>query len=461
MNFQPLADALGTFGFLALAALFGFIVLLILSFILLKRSLQKTLIERVQSAFSEQNRTNAENMNSLRSFILTGHSALRKELLQQIQSFKEDERGAFSEFKSDLQTISQANQAVRDTLSGTLSQYRTDLAGNFLILQKNTQDAFSGLSGAMQEKLDSMRKSNEEKLEVMRQTVDEKLQATLESRLGESFRLVSEQLLKVQEGLVEMRRLAGEVGDLKGVLTNVKTRGTFGEVQLGAILEDMLAPDQFAKNVRTVPGSACPVEFAVRLPGSGPAPVWLPIDSKFPMEDFQRLEACRQNNDAKGAAEAVKSLTNRVKSMARDIHEKYIHVPETTEFGILFLPTESLYAEVLRIDGLAQEVQNKYRVVISGPAVMAALLNSLRMGFKTLAISRRSEELWSMLLKVKGDFERFSREIEATQKQVDRVRDSLENMQRTTKSLNRKLDGMETLPKMQGRSELRALTEEK
>jgi DNA recombination protein RmuC len=280
----------------------------------------------------------------------------------------------------------------------------------------------------------------------MRATVDEKLQSTLETRLGQSFQLVSERLEAVQRGLGEMQALAAGVGDLKRVLTNVKTRGTFGEVQLGALLEQILVAEQYAANVATVPGSADRVEYAIRLPGTEEgSPVWLPIDAKYPIEDYQRLLDFQDAADAEGALIAGKALELRVREEAKRIHTKYVAPPHTTDFAILFLPTEGLYAEVIRRPGLSDQLQREYRVTIAGPTTLTALLNSLQMGFRTLAIEKRSSEVWQVLGAVKNEFSKFGTVLEKTRKQLDTVRNSIDNAGTRTRAIERKLRGVESL----------------
>jgi DNA recombination protein RmuC len=287
----------------------------------------------------------------------------------------------------------------------------------------------------------------------MRATVDEKLQSTLETRLGQSFQLVSERLEAVQRGLGEMQVLAAGVGDLKRVLTNVKTRGTFGEVQLGALLEQILVAEQYAANVATVPGSADRVEYAIRLPGTEDGtPVWLPIDAKYPIEDYQRLLDFQDAADAEGALIAGKALELRVREEAKRIHTKYVAPPHTTDFAILFLPTEGLYAEVIRRPGLSDQLQREYRVTIAGPTTLTALLNSLQMGFRTLAIEKRSSEVWQVLGAVKNEFSKFGTVLEKTRKQLDTVRNSIDNAGTRTRAIERKLRGVESLTGDQSQS---------
>jgi len=303
----------------------------------------------------------------------------------------------------------------------------------------------------LEARLKDIETQNATKLEEMRKTVDEKLHATLEQRLGESFKLVSDRLEAVHKGLGEMQTLALGVGDLKRVLTNVKTRGTWGEVQLGALLEQILTPDQYATNVATRPRSKDVVEFAIRLPGrgdenGGEGQVWLPIDSKFPIEDYERIVAAQDLADAAGMEEASKALEARIKLEAKTIRDKYIEPPHTTDFGILFLPTEGLYAEVLRRPGLSDWLQRECRVTIAGPTTLTALLNSLQMGFRTLAIEKRSSEVWLVLGAVKTEFGKFGEVLARAKQQLQSVANSIDSAETRSRQMERKLKGVEALP---------------
>ena len=305
------------------------------------------------------------------------------------------------------------------------------------------------LKTAMEGKLAQLQADNALKLEEMRRTVDEKLQGTLEKRLGESFKLVSERLEQVHKGLGEMQSLASGVGDLKKVLTNVKVRGIWGEVQLGALLEQILSPEQFARNVATKRGSNDRVEFAIKLPGRddlGNETVWLPIDSKFPKEDYERLVAASEAGDAAGVEEAARQLELRIKSEAREIRDKYLDPPQTTDFGMLFLPTEGLYAEALRRPGLIEFLQREYRVNVAGPTTLGALLNSLQMGFRTLAIQKRSSEVWLVLGAVKTEFGKFGEVIERVQKKLTEASNAMEGAATRTRAIERKLRDVQELP---------------
>jgi DNA recombination protein RmuC len=284
------------------------------------------------------------------------------------------------------------------------------------------------------------------KLEQMRQTVDEKLHATLEQRLGESFKQVSDRLEQVHRGLGEMQTLATGVGDLKRVLTNVKSRGTWGEVQLGALIEQTLTIEQYSKNLATRPNSRDIVEFAIRLPGQEEGkPVWLPIDAKFPVEDYQRLTDAQDRADLQEIESAAKALETRIKAEAKTIREKYIEPPYTTDFAILFLPTEGLYAEVLRRQGLLELLQNDFRVTVAGPSTFSAMLNSLQMGFKTLSIEKRSSQIWSTLGQVKTEFSKFGEAIEATKKRLDAASKQFEAVDIRTRKINRALSNVEAV----------------
>jgi DNA recombination protein RmuC len=285
------------------------------------------------------------------------------------------------------------------------------------------------------------------KLDEMRQTVDEKLQGTLERRLNESFKLVSERLELVHEGLGEMRTLASGVGDLKKVLVNVKARGTWGEMQLANLLEQVLSPEQYEANVTTKPDTGDRVEFAVKLPGREEGErVWLPIDAKFPREDYERLVEASEKGNVAAVEEASKQLELRIKSQAKMIRDKYIEPPGTTDFAILFLPVEGLYAEVLRRPGLVESIQRECRVSIAGPTTLAALLNSLQMGFRTLAIAKRSSEVWKVLGAVKTEFTKFGDVLAGVKKKLQQATDRIDDVQVRTRAINKKLSDVQELP---------------
>lgn len=304
-----------------------------------------------------------------------------------------------------------------------------------------SQAASDRLGEQLDKKLEKLTESTAANLEQIRLTVDEKLQSTLERRLGESFQQVSLRLEQVHRGLGEMQTLAGGVGDLKRILSNVKNRGIWGEMQLGVLLRDLLAPEQFAENVAVKQGSAERVEFALKLPGSKDETVWLPIDAKFPQENFQRLLEAREQADTAAADIALKQLERRLKSEARDIQNKYLCPPQTTDFAIMYLPIEGLFAEAVNLPGLLDELQRTYRVCVAGPTTLAALLNSLQMGFKTLAIEKRTGEVWRTIAAVKQDFVTFSLLLDKTKKKLQEASGHIDAAARRSRVINKRLDG--------------------
>lgn len=315
-------------------------------------------------------------------------------------------------------------------------------------LISSNEQRLDNMRQTVEDKLKGLQDDNSRKLEQIRQTVDEKLHETLERRLGESFKLVSNRLEMVHKGLGEMQTLASGVGDLKKVLTNVKTRGIWGEIQLGNILEQILSPEQYALNVATCHGSKERVEFAIKLPGlnQGAGEVWLPIDAKFPQEDYLRLVEASEQGLADQVEEAGKQLEKRIKLEARLVQEKYLDPPHTTDFGIIYLPTESLYAEVVRRPGLLASLQNNFRVMVTGPSTMLALLNSLSVGFRTLAIEKRTSEVWELLGAVKNDFGNFGDILEKTKKKLDEASNSIDTASRRSRSIERRLREVQELP---------------
>ena len=304
-----------------------------------------------------------------------------------------------------------------------------------------SQAASDRLGEQLDKKLEKLTESTAANLEQIRLTVDEKLQSTLERRLGESFQQVSLRLEQVHRGLGELQALAGGVGDLNRILSNVKNRGIWGEMQLGVLLRDLLAPEQFAENVAVKQGSAERVEFALKLPGSKDETVWLPIDAKFPQEDFQRLLEAREQADTAAADIALKQLERRLKSEARDIQNKYLCPPQTTDFAIMYLPIEGLFAEAVNLPGLLDELQRTYRVCVAGPTTLAALLNSLQMGFKTLAIEKRTGEVWRTIAAVKQDFVTFSLLLDKTKKKLQEASGHIDAAARRSRVINKRLDG--------------------
>ncbi|TAN03766.1 MAG: DNA recombination protein RmuC [Rhodanobacteraceae bacterium] len=344
-------------------------------------------------------------------------------------------------------TLRDEQRAARLELSETLDRLGGQIRERLGALTADNEKRLVEVRATLDAQLKNLQTDNAVQLEKMRATVDEKLQHTLNARLGESFGVIAKQLEAVQRGLGEMQSLATGVGDLKRVLSNVKTRGIFGETQLAALLAETLTPEQYATNVATVPGSNERVEFAIRLPGTtGDAPVWLPIDAKFPREDFERLMEAQEQADAAAEAVARQALARRIEAEAQDIRDKYVAPPHTTDFAILFLATESLYAEVLRQAGLFERIQQQYRVTLAGPTTLSALLNSLRMGFRTLAIEKRSSEVWQLLAAVKAEFGKFGAVLEKTRKQLDAARNTIDSAGVRTRAIERKLRGVEELP---------------
>ncbi len=315
-------------------------------------------------------------------------------------------------------------------------------------LSKTNDQRLAELRLTVEQRLTAIQQDNEKKLEQMRATVDEKLHATLEQRLGESFKQVAERLEQVHKGLGEMQNLARDVGSLNRVLTNVKTRGVFGEVQLAGLLDQVFAPEQYASNVATLPGSSERVEFAIRLPGQRDdgQPLWLPIDAKFPREDYERLLEAQERADALAAEAAGKAIENRLRLEARTIREKYVGPPHTTDFGILFVPTEGLYAEALRRPGLVEGLQREHKVMLCGPTTLLATLTSLQMGFRTLALEKRSAEVWEVLGAVKTEFGKFGDVLAKAKKKLEEAGNTLDAAEVRTRAMSRKLKGVEALP---------------
>ncbi len=374
---------------------------------------------------------------------------------ERFEALTQATRGTLDSLKGDIHTqLGAVSTALKDQLEANGQQIRNQ----FAVLQDAVSQQLAGMAqgsqqnaealrGALNERLLAIQTDNTAKLEEMRRTVDEKLHATLEQRLGESFKLVSDRLEQVHKGLGEMQTLAGSVGDLKRVMTNVKTRGTWGEMQLGAIIENVLTPDQFARNVKAVPGSDDLVEFAIRLPGRGDEqPVWLPIDSKYPVEQYQRLLDAQDAADKPAILSAGNAFETSIKLEAKKIFSKYVSPPHTTDFAVLYLPTEGLFAEVIRRPGLVEAVQNDCRVMITGPANLAAMLSSLQMGFKTLAIEKRSSEVWGVLGSVKTEFSKFGEIVESAKKSIDAAAKKFDDVGVRTRAIQRKLRDVQELP---------------
>lgn len=390
-----------------------------------------------------------DGLADLRHDMLDGLARLERELREELaRGRRDDAEDAFRDREERAQSATRLTQALTTQVTqlGTLQGERLDaFAGDLKRFSGTLDERFEQLRAAVELRLQALQADNASKLEAMRNTVDEKLHATLEQRLGESFKLVSDRLEQVHRGLGEMQTLAAGVGDLKRVLTNVKTRGTWGEVQLASLLEQVLTAEQYGRNVATRPGSNDRVDFAIRLPGAD-APVWLPIDAKFPIEDYQRLMDAQDAVDPVGIEEASKAIEQRLRLEAKSIREKYISPPATTDFAILYLPIEGLYAEVLRRPGLADSLQRDWRVSLAGPTTLAAMLNSLQMGFKTLAIEQRSAEVWSILGAVKTEFGKFGESLAHTRKKLEEASNSIGKAETRTRVLSKKLKDVEALP---------------
>lgn len=400
---------------------------------------------------------------------------LEAEFAQMERAQERIERMIGDEMARNREEASRSARSMREetaaslqSLSEALLSRMTEIAA----LQRNQLDIFAAqlnsltelnnkkldqIRATVEERLTLLQADNSQKIEQMRITVDEKLNSTLEKRLGDSFKLVSERLELVHRGLGEMQTLATGVGDLKRVLSNVKTRGIWGEIQLGNILDDILTRDQYAENVSTKKGSSERVEFAIKLPGREDGEVWLPIDAKFPQEDYQRLLDATEQGNVYLAEEAIRQLETRVKTDARSIKEKYLDPPNTTDFAVMFLPVEGLYAEVLRRPGLCDYLQREYRVAVAGPTTLAAFLNSLQMGFRTIAIEKRSSEVWSLLGAVKTEFGKFGAILEKTQKKLQEASTTIDIAARKSRTIERKLRTVQEVP---GQDEVVLMIEE-
>lgn len=392
-----------------------------------------------------------------------GYQGAGKEVRGDLRTGREEARTAGKELREE---VSAGLKSTNDTLSKTLESMgkiqQTQLEGMTKQLKELTdsnQGALDRIRNTFDSRVKELQEGNEKKLDEMRKTVDEKLHDTLEKRLGESFKLVSDRLEAVHKGLGEMQNLATGVGDLKRVLTNVKARGTWAEVQLGAILEQILTPEQYEKNVGVKADSSERVEYAVRLPGPKDDPeacVWLPIDSKFPQEDYLRLQEAAEKADPDAVQTATDALARTVRTAAKDIHDKYVNPPSTTDFGIMFLATEGLYAEVLRQPALVEDLQQRYRVVVAGPTTLAAILSSLRMGFQTLAIEQRAAEVWRVLGAIKTEFGKFGDVLDKVKRQLNTASRTIEDTGMRSRAIERKLRSVEQLPEAEA-SEILAL----
>ncbi len=369
---------------------------------------------------------------------------LEARLRDEMERLREAQEQGAARLRDNL--AAQGNTSAQQ-LAESLRTFASQFADTHRLVAEEQQRHIEQLRASLEASLHQIREETRQKLDEIRQMVDERLQQTLETRLGESFRAVSEQLQVVHRGLGEMQALAAGVGDLRRVLSGVKVRGMWGEAQLKALLEQMLAPGQYAENVATRPGSGERVEFAIRLPGPDPESfVWLPVDAKFPLEDYERLVHASEANDAQGVEEAKKALQARIRACAKDIRDKYLEPPHTTSVGILYLPIEGLYAEVVQTPGLVSALQQEYQVLVAGPTTLAALLTALQMGFRTLAIERRSQEIWRVLGAIKSEFAKFGDALDKVGKKLDEARRSVEDSQTRKRAMERKLREVETVP---------------
>ncbi len=415
----------------------------------------------------------------LRDEVARSATGTRQELLQQLATVQHSmlaqggeavrtQNEQIDTFRTQLertqQTLTQQAQTLRESQdtalmraseqqSTTLRSFDQSMADRLRTLTEGNERKLTEVRATVETKLTQLTQGNEAKLEQMRATVDEKLHATLEQRLGESFKLVADRLDAVHNGLGEMKKLAADVGSLNRVLTNVKSRGIFGEVQLGSLLEQVFTPEQYARNVETVPGSNARVEYAIRLPGhrTDGSTLWLPIDAKFPREDYERLLDAQDRADAVQAEAAAKALEGRLRDEAKTIRDKYIAAPHTTDFAILFVPTEGLYAEALRRPGLSEALQRECHVMIAGPTTLLATLNSLQMGFRTLALEQRSAEVWEVLGAVKTEFGKFGDILRKTKEKLDQASSNIETAERRSRVMVRQLRTVEALPDVRTR----------
>ena len=412
-----------------LTNIIGIIFLIFLFFKNKKSDNTDQIIKAVEEFFDKNERGLKEEMSLSRKEAADSEKRLREELSSLFKGFGDSFDKRMSEFAS----------TQNKNFEGFSIKLTELIDKNDVKMEKVRE--------VVEKKLESLQKDNSEKLEAMGVSVDEKLHATLEKRFGESFKLVSDRLDLVHKGLGEMQVLASGVGDLKKVLSNVKTRGTWGEAQLGNLIEEIFTPDQYEKNVKTKKTSKENVEYAIKLPGNEDGKhIWLPIDAKFPLEDYQKLIEAQDRGDIISVEEFGKSLENRIKAEAKDIRDKYIDIPNTTDFGILFVPTESLYAEILRRPGLYELLRKDYKVIITGPTTIQVILNSLQVGFRTLNIQKRSGEVWTVLSTIKNEFGKFGDLLEKTHKKIQEAGNTIEDAVTKTRTIEKKLNKVQDLP---------------
>jgi DNA recombination protein RmuC len=415
----------------------------------------------LRGEFASGRQENATGSTLLRQEVIGNFGALAdgvRQAMSDLASGQKLQLDGFSDRLSQSRAEAAANaRALREEVQLTLRQLGDRLAVAVSELAHNSQNQQEVLRNAVERRLDMLRAENADKLEQMRHAVDEKLQGTLEQRLGASFKMVNDSLTRVHESVGEMQALATGVGDLKRVLSNVKSRGTWGEVALGNILEEILTTDQYARNVEVRPGSNQRVEFAIKLPADGQSPLWLPLDAKYPTEDYDRMVEATERGDVAAADAALRGIEARIRSAAKDIKGKYVVPPHSTDFAVLFLPTEGLFAEVIRRPGLVDALQRDFHVMVAGPTTLVSLLTSLRMGFRTLAIQQRSSEVWRVLSAVKAEFERFGGILDKVHKKLEEAQKVVEDAGIRRRAMDRKLRDVEILPEAEGAA-LRELT---
>jgi DNA recombination protein RmuC len=416
------------------AALLALNLALLLWLVLRRSDSVQQPIERLERELRDEIGRQAQasrvDLGSLQQVLLTQSGDVARTQNEQIDSFR-----------SQLAMTQQQMEAALRRLSDVLAE-------QLRLLSETNERRQAEMRLAVETRLQSLQEGNEKKLEQMRATVDEKLQSTLEQRLGESFKLVADRLEQVHKGLGEMQGLARDVGSLNRTLINVKTRGVFGEVQLAALLEQVFTPEQYGRHVETVPGSGERVDFAIRFPGrrEDGAPLWLPVDAKFPREDYERLLDAQERADPAAAESAAAALESRLRNEAKSIRSKYVAAPHTTDFAILFVPTEGLYAEALRRPGLVQRLQDEHRIMLAGPTTLLATLNSLQMGFRTLALERRSAEVWQVLGAVKTEFQKFGDMLAKTKKKLQEAQNTIGQTEQRTRVMANRLESVEALP---------------
>ena len=435
------------------------LVLVLLLWLALRRGepdaaerLERTLRSDVQDSARGTRTELSQSLATFQQTLLAQGGDVARTQNEQIDSFR-TQLAAMQQLVSDTlanttRALAGQAQAAREAQDAALHRFGQAQAEQLRMLADTNDKRVAEMRQAVEDKLTAIQADNGQRLEQMRATVDEKLHATLELRLGESFKQVADRLEQVHKGLGEMQTLARDVGSLNRVLTNVKTRGIYGEVQLSGLLEQVFTPEQYATNVATVPGSAERVEFAIRLPGqrSDGVPLWLPIDAKFPREDYERLLDAQERADKADADTAAKAIETRLRLEARTIRDKYVAPPHTTDFAILFLPSEGLYAEALRRPGLMESLQREYKVMLAGPTTLLATLNSLQMGFRTLALEKRSAEVWEVLGAVKTEFGKFGEVLAKTKKKLDEASNTINQAEVRTRAMERQLRTVEALP---------------